>query len=93
MDQTFGSIDIPQDWEPFARSRTQLAHSLSRRRDILAKHDGIITQVEFSKPPSKGVSFSPAVPDPCNQGILDKLRTFHNMFVDDSLFVATALGS
>ena len=66
MGQTFGSIDSRQDWEPFARARTHLAHFLSHRRDLLAKHDEIITQIEFSKPPSKGLSFTPAAPDPCN---------------------------
>ena len=91
MGQTFGSIDNPQDWEPFARPRTHLAYSLSHRRDLLAKHEEIITQVEFSKLPSKGVIFTPTPPDPCNLGILYKLRTSNNMFVDDSLFVSTAL--
>ena len=91
MGQIFGSIDSPQDWEPFVRARTHLARTLSHRRNLLTKHNEINTQVDFSKPPSKGVSFTPAAPDPCNQGILDKLRTYYNMFVDDSLVVATAL--
>ena len=91
MGQTFGSIDSPQDWKPFARARTHLAYSLSHRRDLLAKHDEIITQVEFGKPPSKGVSFTPVTPDPCIQGILNKLRTSYNMFVDDSRFIVTVI--
>ena len=91
MGQTFGSIDSPQDWEPFARARTHLAHSLSHRRNLQTKHDEIITQVEFNKPPSKGVSFTPTALDPCNYGMLDNLRTSYKMFVDNSLFVTTAL--
>ena len=70
MGQTFSSIDIPQNSEPFARARTHLAHTLAHHRDLLAKHDEIITQVELdnqqrelsstkkSRPPSRTSSLN-----------------------------------
>ena len=85
--QIFDCVDSPQDWEPVDRTQTHLARSFSNRCGLLAKHESIITQVQFSEPPTNGVSFTPASPDKYHQGVVEKSRTFYNMFVDDSLFV------
>ena len=74
--QIFDCVDSPQDWKPFDRTRTHLARSFSNRCGLLAKHVSIITQVQFSEPPTNGVSFTPASPDKYHQGVVDKSRTF-----------------
>ena len=90
MGQTFGYVDSPQDWEQFSRARINLPQILSHHRDLLAKHNFIISQVEFSKPPTKGIYFIPDSPNKYHQGAVDKPRFVYNIFVDDSLFVAVA---
>ena len=87
MGQTFGYVDSPQDWEPFAIACTHLARNLSHYPGLLAKHNFVIDQVEFSEPPTKDISFTPVSSDKYYQSVVDKFRTFYNMFVDNFLFV------
>ena len=87
LGQTFGSLISPQNWEPFARTQTHLAASLSKRRDLLSKYQTLISQVTFSPLPEPSLSFTPAVKDSQNHGISDANSTAYNMFVDDSLYV------
>ena len=86
LENTFGSIVSPQDWEPFSRARTHLAEALFHRRDLYAKYMHIIDRVEFSSPPTEATIFVNVTPDTLNTGVQDFIRTTYNMFVDDSLF-------
>ena len=87
LEQTCGSLVIPQYSEPLARPRTHLAASLSKRRDLLSKYQTPISQVTFSPPPEPSLRFTPAVKDSQNHGISDANSIAYNMFVDDSLYV------
>ena len=49
-----------------------------------------ISQVVFDKPPVKGFSFILVSSIKNDLDVVDKARTFYNIFIDDSLFVAIA---
>ena len=86
LENTFGSIGSPQDWEPFARERTHLSEALYHRCGLYPKYKHIIDRVEFSSPLTDATTFIKTTPDTLNKSVQDFLCTTYNIFIDDYLF-------
>ena len=90
--QVFGGNTSAQNFEGLALAREYLAQHLSSNKHshLLLKHKKLLDLISYSTPSSPtDTSYTNAVPDSLNKGVLDKngdpINTPHNMFVDDNV--------
>ena len=86
---TFGSTTSPAKYECFAQARAFLAEYLSRREDLVLKHQALLSKICFAPPATATTKFVVANADSRNPGVLlsnnESKKTQHNPFVDDTL--------
>ena len=90
---TFGDNTSPSNWEPIARARQQLAqHLWIHDPDIISKAAPYLPPFKFAPPatPAERASFTKAIPDSINKGVLDAMGNrrppTYDHHVDDNMY-------
>ena len=88
----FGGTTSPQNWEPIARARQQLAQKLWHDPDITERAKPYLPQLTFNPPAteSERAEFATAIRDSKNKGVFDKngnrISPRFNHHVDDNMY-------